>query len=83
MLYCVGVLAKKCLLDLADYQVCSPLVAEAMNIVGRYYENMDRIAAYRLFRSVRTRIDLAQIIEGDVEISPAQSKQFSFEFPSS
>lgn len=79
-LYCVGLLAKKRQLDLARYDVCATLVPEAMSIVGRYYENIDRIAAYRLFRSVRTRDDLRQIIEGDVEISNIQSKQFRFEF---
>jgi hypothetical protein len=73
-------LAKKRQLDLADYQACAPLVAEAMHIVGQYYENIDRIAAYRLFRSVKTRDDLRQIVEGDVDVSAVQSKQFRFEF---
>jgi hypothetical protein len=81
VLYCVGLFAKKRHLDLSDYRACAPLVVEAMEIVGRYYENIDRIAAYRLFRSVRTRDDLRQIIEGEVGVSTVQSKQFRFEFP--
>jgi hypothetical protein len=81
VLYCVGLFAKKRQLDLSQYEICAPLVPEAMNVVGRYYDNVDRIAAYRLFRSVRTRDDLRQIIEGDVDVSTVQSKQFRFEFP--
>lgn len=80
VLYCVGLLAKKRSLDLAHYETCAALVPEAMSIVGRYYDNIDRIAAYRLFRSVRTRDELRQIIEGEVEVSVVQSKQFRFEF---
>jgi AIPR protein len=80
VLYCVGLFAKNRQLDLASYAACAPLVVDAMSVVGRYYENSDRIAAYRLFRSVRTRDDLRQIIEGDVDVSTVQSKQFRFEF---
>jgi hypothetical protein len=80
VLYCVGLLAKKRNLDLSHYEICAELVPEAMIIVGRYYENIDRIAAYRLFRSVRTRDELRQIIDGDAEVSAVQSKQFRFEF---
>jgi hypothetical protein len=82
VLYCVGLFAKKRQLELAHYEICAPLVPEAMSVVGRYYENIDRIAAYRLFRSVRTRDDLRQIIEGEVDVSAVQSKQFRFEFSS-
>ncbi len=80
VLYCVGLFAKKRQLDLAHYETCAAIVPEAMSVVGRYYENVDRIAAYRLFRSVRTRDDLRQIVEGDADVSAVQSKQFRFEF---
>lgn len=80
VLYCVGLFAKKRQLDLSSYDICAPLVPEAMGIVGRYYDNIDRIAAYRLFRSVKTRDDLRQIIEGGLGVSAVQSKQFHFEF---
>ncbi|HEY8337436.1 MAG TPA: AIPR family protein [Tardiphaga sp.] len=81
VLYCVGLFAKKRKIDLSRYDTCSLLVPDAMETVGRYYENVDRTAAYRLFRSVRTRDDLRQVIEGDVGISAVQSKQFRFDFP--
>jgi hypothetical protein len=73
-------LAKKRHLDLSHYDSCAELVPEAMSTVGRYYDNIDRIAAYRLFRSVRTRDELRQIIEGDVDVSVVKSKQFRLEF---
>jgi hypothetical protein len=82
VLYCVGLFAKKRQLDLANYGACAPLTAEAMGVVGRYYESSDRVAAYRLFRSARTRDDLRQIVEGDVELCVIQSKQLRFDFSS-
>lgn len=77
--YCIGLLAKKRQLDLSIYESCSPLTAEAMNIVGKYYDSLERIAAYRLFRSVRAREDLRDIVEG-VGPTAIQAKQFRFEF---
>jgi hypothetical protein len=79
VLYCVGLMAKKQQLDLSQYEACAPLVPEAMRLVGRYYENADRVAAYRLFRSIKAREDLRQLIEG-VNFNPAQSRQLGFQF---
>lgn len=81
VLYCVGLFAKKQKIDLSMYDLCSPLIAEAMKVVGRYYESVDRVAAYRLFRSVRTRDDLRQVVEGDIGVNTIRSKQFNFDFP--
>ncbi|MDB5876531.1 MAG: hypothetical protein JWQ07_5973 [Ramlibacter sp.] len=50
-----------------------------MDIVGRYYANTDRIAAYRLFRSVKAREDLRELVDG-VNFNAAQSRQFGFNF---
>jgi hypothetical protein len=63
-----------------EYLCSRSLVEEAMNVVGRYYENTDRVAAYRLFRSARTRDDLRQMIDGDLPVSTVQSQQLRFEF---
>ncbi len=79
VLYCIGLLAKKRQLDLSIYASCSQLTAEAMSIVGKYYDSQERIAAYRLFRSVRARQDLRDIVEG-VSPTAIQTKQFRFEF---
>jgi hypothetical protein len=72
-------MAKKQQLDLSQFEPCAPLVSEAMKLVGRYYENADRVAAYRLFRSVKAREDLRELIEG-VNFNPAQSRQLGFQF---
>ncbi|WP_439360659.1 hypothetical protein [Bradyrhizobium sp. DASA03007] len=66
-------------MDLSNYDACSPLIEEAMQLVGRYYEDADRVAAYRLFRSVKAREDLRQLIEG-VKLNSAQSRQLGFGF---
>jgi hypothetical protein len=79
VLYCVGLIAKNRQLDLSQYEACAPLIPEAMDVVGRYYENVERIAAYRLFRSVRAREDLRQLVEG-VNFNTVQSRQFGFNF---
>ncbi|WP_291691150.1 hypothetical protein, partial [Bradyrhizobium sp.] len=79
VLYCVGLLARKLDIDLSNFELCAPLVGEAMQLVGRYYEDADRVAAYRLFRSVRAREDLRQNIEG-VSINPSRSRQLGFDF---
>lgn len=79
VLYAVGLIARKRQLDLSNYDGCSPLVEEAMQLVGRYYEVADRIAAYRLFRSVKAREDIRQSVEG-VKLNPSQSRQLGFGF---
>jgi hypothetical protein len=79
VLYCVGLIAKKRLLDLSQYEACAPLIPEAMEVVGRYYENTERIAAYRLFRSVKAREDLRQLVDG-VNFNAVQTRQFGFDF---
>jgi hypothetical protein len=50
-----------------------------MDVVGKYYENTERIAAYRLFRSVKAREDLRQLVEG-ANFNRAQSRQIGFNF---
>jgi hypothetical protein len=79
VLYCVGLIAKKREFDLSQYDACAPLISEAMEVVGRYYENADRVAAYRLFRSVKAREDLRQLIDG-VSFAAVQSRQLGFQF---
>jgi AIPR protein len=79
VLYCVGLIAKRQQLDLSQYEACAPLVPEAMEVVGRYYRNAERIAAYRLFRSVKAREDLRQLVEG-ANFNADQSRQFGFNF---
>jgi len=79
VLYCVGLIARKQQTDLSLHEACAPMIEEAMQIVGRYYENADRIAAYRLFRSVRARDELRQMIEG-TSINANQSRQLGFQF---
>jgi hypothetical protein len=79
VLYCVGLIGRKRQLDLSQYEICAPLIPEAMGVVGRYYEHADRIAAYRLFRSVKAREDLRQLIEG-VNFNAVQSRQIGFNF---
>ncbi|MBI5132171.1 MAG: AIPR family protein [Rhodopseudomonas palustris] len=80
VLYCVGLLAKREKIDLNAYDQCSELTPKAMEIVGKYYDNIERIAAYRLFRSVRTRDDLRSIVEGGANVNAIQSKQLRLEF---
>lgn len=75
VLYCVALLARKNNADLADYRACSPFTNEAMEAVGKYYRHTERVAAYRLFRSVRARDDLRQIIGGAPGIASSQSRQ--------
>jgi hypothetical protein len=74
-----GLSAASIQIDLSSYPLCVSLIAEAMSVVGRYYDNIERVAAYRLFRSVRARQDLRQIVEG-VSVNAIQSKQFRFDF---
>jgi hypothetical protein len=80
VLFCVGLGAKKLEVDLADFDRCVPLIPEAMKLVGRYYERNDRVAAYRLFRSVKARDDLRQVMIGDTEAANHQSRQLRFLF---
>jgi hypothetical protein len=54
----VGLIVRKQLLGLSNYEECAPLVGEAMQIVGRYYDNAARVAA------VKAREDFRQLIEG-------------------
>ena len=79
VLYCVGLIAKKRQIDLSQHETCAPLVPEAMEIVGRYYDNSERVAAYRLFRSVKAREDLRQLVDG-ASFSAVQSRQLGFKF---
>ncbi|UVO30160.1 AIPR family protein [Bradyrhizobium arachidis] len=79
VLYCVGLMVRKRQSDLSNHDACAPLIEEAMQLVGRYYEDADRVAAYRLFRSVKAREDLRQLIEG-VKLNSTQSRQLGFGF---
>ena len=81
VLYCIGLLAKRRDVDLANFELCRCLIDEAMRTVGKYYERNDRVAAYRLFRSVKARDDLRQAVNGDTEEANHQSQQLRFLFP--
>jgi hypothetical protein len=80
VLYCVGLLARSKDLNLESYEGCSGLVGDAMHAVGRYYESVNRIAAYRLFRSVRARDDLKQMLAAGVDLSLPSVRQLRFDF---
>jgi hypothetical protein len=80
VLYCIGLAAKKRGLDLANFDSCRQLIPEAMNVVSRYYERNDRVAAYRLFRSVKARDELRQDVIGDTAAANHQSRQLRFLF---
>jgi hypothetical protein len=80
VLFCVGLKAKKREIDLTDFDACRELIPEAMAVVGRYHERNERVAAYRLFRSVRAREDLRQDVIGDTEEINNQSRQLHFVF---
>jgi hypothetical protein len=73
--------ARKADIDLADFDRCRELIPHAMITVGRYYDRKDRVAAYRLFRSVKSGEDLAHEIVGDTEAINHQSRQLRFLFP--
>ena len=66
VLFCTGLLAKKAEVDLANFDECRELISNAMMIVGRYYARKDRVAAYRLFRSVKAGEELRQEIGAQV-----------------
>jgi AIPR protein len=80
VLFCVGLIARRENLDLANYDVCRERINDAMATVGNYYEGVERIAAYRLFRSVKSRDDLRRIIGGGIELTSDSSDQLKFGF---
>jgi hypothetical protein len=80
VLFCTGLLAKKAEVDLANFDDCRELISNAMMIVGRYYARKDRVAAYRLFRSVKAGEELRQEIIGDTEAVNHQARQLRFLF---
>ncbi len=80
VLYCVGLAAAKNNLDIANYDLCVPLIAPAMEIVGRYFDGAQRIAAYRLFRSVKAREDLKQLVLGERDFDLPRTQQYRFGF---
>jgi hypothetical protein len=80
VLYCVGLAAAKNNLDISNYDLCRPLIDPAMSTVGQYFERVERVAAYRLFRSVKAREDLRQLVLGDVEFEAPKSQQYRFAF---
>jgi hypothetical protein len=80
VLFCVGLLSKKAGFDLANFERCCEAIPQAMAIVARYYTRKDRVAAYRLFRSVKAGEELHQEIIGDTEAINNQSRQLHFLF---
>lgn len=80
VLYCVGLLAKRENLDLSSYDSCSDLIPSALAVVGQYYERAERVAAYRLFRSVKARDDLRKEISGGAEIASMHAGQLNLQF---
>lgn len=80
VLYCVGLAALKHGTDLSNFDECQKLIPDAMTAVGRYYERNERVAAYRLFRSVKARDELRQEMVGDTQLVNYQSRQLHFLF---
>jgi hypothetical protein len=80
VLYCTGLMARKSQLDMSDYTNCVGLIPHALTAVSQYYDQNDRVAAYRLFRSVKARDDLRQIIGVGPEASNSNVRQLRFEF---
>jgi hypothetical protein len=80
VLYSVGLIARRENIDLSNYKGCRDIIPEALRIVGVYYESVDRIAAYRLFRSVRARDDLRKIINGGSGVAIDHARQLSLAF---
>ena len=66
--------------DLANYESCAGLIGDAMHAVGRYYESVGRIAAYRLFHSTRARDDLKQMLAAGIDMPIRRSRQLIFAF---
>ena len=80
VLFCIALIAGKQGFDLTDYKRCASLIPTALCSVGQYYQRMERIAAYRLFRSVKARDDLRQIVEGGMQTVGSNSPQLRFAF---
>ena len=79
VLYVVNLIARVRGLNVSKYEECQLLVSEAADIVGGYYLGMN-VAAYRLFRSVRARDELRELISLGVPIADIHAPQLSFTF---
>jgi hypothetical protein len=80
VLFCIALIAGKEGFDLTDYERCASIIPNALSTVGQYYQRAERIAAYRLFRSVKARDDLRQIVVGGLQSVRLNSSQLKFSF---